>query len=129
MVWCVVGTYLGQSRGSYVAAMDAAAKRGDLEAFWSASMTWERLSTVHMNALFFSFLMVLVGLVMPAVRYSEKVRGALAIALIAGVVLASMFEWLGRESLMAIGQLAILAVVAICFIGLIRVPMPKPAAE
>ena len=119
-VWCGVGFYLGPQYIPHVREMEKLAQEGNLVEFWSTWNAWKMHATSHAHALCLSFLVIIVALVMPDMRFSDKTKKILGVLLIVGVVLSSIFEWFHFLPLRVPGEILVVAMVLMGSIGIIK---------
>ena len=120
-IWSVYGLFLGALKhDEWVATMESAVKGGDLPQFWQAWHWWKGQTVNHTHTICFSFLMILIALILPEMKFSEKVKNTLGILLISGVVIHGIFSFLVIQQLMGLGAVLILVSVLMSFIGIIK---------
>jgi len=120
-LWCVFGLYLGAvQHDPYVEKMGSFANEGNFSEFWNAQFWWSSQSSAHAHALCYSFILIIIALVLPEMKYSEKMKKVIGILLTIGVILASVCGWLAIKALMAMGAFLIIASVLMGFIGIIQ---------
>ena len=119
-VWCGVGFYLGSQHLPHIQYMERLAQEGNLVEFWSTMNMWKLRASSHSHALAFASILILVALVLPDMRFSDRTKNVLGILLIAGVVLSSIFGWFLFLPLVVLGELLVVAMVLMSFIGIMR---------
>jgi len=81
---------------------------------------WKMQASGHSHALSFAFLMIMVALVMPDMRFSDRSKKVLGVLLILGVLLSGIFGWFHFLPLIVLGEFLIVAMVLMSFIGIVR---------
>lgn len=119
-VWCVAGFYLGSQHLPHIQEMEKLAEEGNLAEFWSTMTVWKLSASGHSHALGFAIILILVALVMPDMRFSDKSKGILGMLLILGVLISGIFGWFLFLPLVLVGELLVVAMVLMSFIGVIR---------
>ncbi|MBC8186431.1 hypothetical protein H8E88_35570 [candidate division KSB1 bacterium] len=120
-IWSAFGLFLGvMKHDEWLANMQAAAAGSDLPQFLQSMTWWKGLTGTHTHALCFSFLMILVALIMPEMKYSEKLKKTIGILLTSGVVINGIFGFIGIQLLIGLGAVLILVSVLMSFIGIIQ---------
>jgi hypothetical protein len=120
-VWCAIGMLLGSKHLAYIAELETLAKNGEHVKFVQTWQDWKTRTVNHSHALNFSFLAILVGLIMPEIGFSDRGKKAIAYALILGTVLTGIFSWYVRVlPLMGLGNILITIAVLASAIGFIR---------
>ena len=87
-VWCVAGFYIGSQHMHHIQEMGELSHEGNLVGFWNTLSAWKMSTSIHSHALCFAFLLILMALVMPSMRYSDKSKKILGLILILGVMLS-----------------------------------------
>jgi len=118
--WCIVGFYLGVGHQAYTSKMGELAEQGNLTEFWNTFSGWKSHAVAHSHALCTSFVLILVALAMPYIEFSDKTKWITGLLLIIGVVLAGIFDWFKIMPLMIVGDILIMAMVLVGFIGALR---------
>jgi hypothetical protein len=111
-VWCGAGFYLGSQHMPHIQEMERLAQEGNLEEFWSTMNNWN----LHASRT----LLILVALVMPDMRFSDRAKEVLGTLLIVGVVLSTIFGWVLFLPLVLLGEILVVAMVLMSFIGIMR---------
>ena len=119
-VWCGVGFYLGSQHTPHIQEMEKLAQEGNLVEFWNTMNAWNMQTSSHAHALCFASLMILVALVMPDMRFSNRAKRVLGILLIVGVVSSTIFGWFHILPLVVPGEILIVAMVMMSCIGIMR---------
>jgi hypothetical protein len=119
-VWCGAGFYLGSQHMPHIQEMERLAQEGNLEEFWSTMNNWNLHASSHSHALGFTTLLILVALVMPDMRFSDRAKEVLGTLLIVGVVLSTIFGWVLFLPLVLLGEILVVAMVLMSFIGIMR---------
>jgi len=119
-VWCIAGFYLGMTHLAYNNKMAELAKQGNLVDFWNTFSAWKHHSVAHAHAIGTSFILILIALVMPYIKFSDKVKWTIGLLLIIGVALYSIFDWFFFDPLLIAGGILIVAMVLVSFIGALR---------
>ena len=104
----------------HIQEMEKLAQEGNLEEFWSTMNAWKMHATSHSHALCFASLLILVALVMPDMRFSDRAKKVLGVLLIVGVVLSTIFGWFHFLPLIVLGETLVVAMVLMSFIGIMR---------
>ena len=124
-VWCLCGFYLGVLHEPYLKEMKSLAEEGNLTGFWQSFSSWKVKSSVHSHALCLSFLLILVGLAMPHIRFGNTLKLIFGTVLIVGVIISPIFQWFQIKPGMIIGNILIVAMVLAFFIGALRMLWAK----
>ena len=124
-IWCLCGFYLGILHEPYLAEMKSLAEKGDLTGFWSAFSSWKANAVTHAHGIGFSFILLLVGLAMPHIRFGDKLKFIFGIVLMVGVVISPVFDWFKITPGMIAGNILIIAMVLAFFIGALRMLWAK----
>ena len=119
-VWCVIGFYLGSQHLPHIQEMEKLAEDGNLVEFWSTMTVWKLSASSHSHALGFACILILVALVMPDMRFSDKTKKILGVLLMLGVLLSGIFGWFLFLPLVLVGELLVVAMILMSFIGIIR---------
>lgn len=119
-IWCLCGFYLGILHEPYLNQMESLAEAGNLTGFWSAFSSWKANTVTHAHGIGFSFILLLVGLAMPHIRFGDKLKFIFGTVLMVGVVIAPVFEWFQIIPAMVIGEVLIIAMVLASLIGALR---------
>ena len=119
-VWCGVGYYLGSQHMPHIQEMEKLAQEGNLVEFWNTMNVWKLRASSHSHALGFTSLLILVALVMPDMRFSDRAKKVLGILLIVGVVLSTIFGWFLFLPLVLLGEVLVVSMVLMSFIGIMR---------
>ncbi len=119
-LWCLVGFYIGAQHIPHIQKMETLAREGNLVGFWSTMNMWKLHASIHSHALGFSFILILVALVMPELGFSDRTKKVLGILLIVGVVLSTIFGWFLFLPLVLLGELLVVAMVLVSFLGIMR---------
>ena len=120
-IWSVYGLFLGVIKhNEWLETMKAAAAGSDLPQFFQSMTWWKGQTSTHTHALCFSFLMILIALILPEMKYSDKVKKTLAIILTSGVVIYGVFDFAGIQPLMGLGAVLVLVAILMSFIGIIQ---------
>ena len=119
-VWCGVGFYLGSQHMPHIQEMEKLAQEGNLVEFWNTMNVWKLRASSHSHALGFTSLLILVALVMPDMRFSDRAKKVLGILLIVGVVLSTIFGWFLFLPLVLLGEVLVVSMVLMSFIGIMR---------
>lgn len=119
-VWCWVGFYLGSQHLPHIEEMEKLAREGNLVEFWSTMNIWKLRASSHSHSLGFASILILVALVMPDMSFSDGTKKALGVLLIVGVALSSIFGWFLFLPLVLIGEILVVAVVLMGFLGVLR---------
>jgi len=119
-VCCGVGFFLGSQHLPHIQEMEKLAREGNLVEFWSTMNVWKLHASSHSHALGFAFILVLVALVMPDMRFTERAKKVLGVLLVVGVVLSTIFGWFLFLPLVLLGEILIVAMVLMSFIGIMR---------
>jgi len=119
-VWCVVGFYLGSQHLPHIQEMEKLAEDGNLLEFWSTMTVWKMNATIHSHALGFAFILILIALIMPDMRFSDRTKKILGALLILGVMLSGIFGWFLFMPLVLLGELLVVAMVLMSIIGIVR---------
>jgi len=127
-LWCICGVYLGMTRQAFAQDMGQIAASGDLAAFWRAWSSAKAETTAHSHALCASFVLMLIGLAMPYMGYSEPMKWVVGVCLIVAVVLSSVFQWLGVLPPMMIGNLLLVVMVLVSLAGAVMGPSQEADA-
>ena len=119
-LWSLCGFYLGALHEPYLNEMKSLAEEGNLTSFWQSFSSWKVKSSVQSHALCLSFLLILVGLAMPHIRFGNTLKLTFGIILIIGVIILPIFQWFQIKPGMIIGNILIVAMVLAFFIGALR---------
>jgi len=119
-IWCVVGLSLGVGYKAYALKMGDFAEQGNLVEFWKTFSSWKSRSVAHSHALCITFVLILVALTMPYIKLADNIKWITGLLLIIGVVLASIFDWFKFLPLMIVGDILIIAMVLVSFIGALK---------
>jgi len=119
-VWSGVGFYLGSQHMPHIQEIEKLAQEGNLVEFWSTMNAWKMRSSNHAHALCFASVMILVALVMPDMRFSDRAKNVLGVLLIVGVVSSTIFGWFHFLPLVVPGEILVVAMVMMSSIGIIK---------
>jgi len=104
----------------HIQEMEKLAQEGNLVEFWNTMNVWKLRASSHSHALGFTSLLILVALVMPDMRFSDRAKKVLGILLIVGVVLSTIFGWFLFLPLVLLGEVLVVSMVLMSFIGIMR---------
>ncbi|MBC7189601.1 hypothetical protein H5U35_05240 [Candidatus Aerophobetes bacterium] len=124
-LWCLCGFYLGVLHEPYLSEMKSLAEEGNLTGFWETFSSWKIKSSAHAHALCLSFLLILVGLSMPHIRFGNTLKLVFGTVLIVGVVISPISQWFEIKPGMIIGDILIVAMLLASFIGVLRMLWAK----
>ena len=127
-VWCIVGMYMGSQYGPYADAMDRLSREGNLAELWDTWNAWKMHAVSHTHAICFAFVSILVALVMPEMRFSDKTKKILGVLLILGVAFHGIFGWFHFHPVMVPAGILVVAMVLMSFVGIMRGPGGKQEA-
>jgi len=116
----ILGFYLGSQHMPHIQEMEKLAQEGNLVEFWNTMNVWKLRASSHSHALGFTSLLILVALVMPDMRFSDRAKKVLGILLIVGVVLSTIFGWFLFLPLVLLGEVLVVSMVLMSFIGIMR---------
>ena len=120
-IWSVYGLFLGiMKQTEWLENMKSAALGSDLPQFLQSWTWWKGQTVNHTHTICFAFLIILVALILPEMKYSEKVKKTQGILLTSGVVIHGIFSFIVFQPLMILGAVLILASVLMSFIGIIQ---------
>jgi len=119
-VWSVVGFYLGAQHLPHIEEMETLAEDGNLVDFWSTMTAWKSSASIHSHALGFACILILVALVLPDMRFSDRTKKILGVLLMLGVLLSGIFAWFLFMPLVLVGELLVVAMILMSFIGVMR---------
>ena len=120
-IWSAFGLLLGAMKyDEWLANMNAAATNGDLPQFLQTWTWWKGQTVNHTHTICFAFLMILVAIVLPEMKFSDKTKKTLGILLTSGVVIHAVFSFGGIQELMGLGAILILLSILMSFIGIIK---------
>ena len=119
-VWCLVGFIMGAGQAVYRDKMAELAKQGGLIEFWRTFSTHKSHSLAHSHALCNGFLLILVGLAMPYIAFSDKTKQVIGLLLIIGVVIFGIFDWFFFMPLLIVASILIIVTVLLSSIGALR---------
>jgi hypothetical protein len=120
-IWSAFGLFLGMMKqDEWLATMKGAAIGSDLPQFLESWLWWKGISSIHAHALGFSFLLIITGLILPEMRYSEKAKTTIGIMLTSGVVISIIFGFWAIPPLKGLGAVLVLVSILMSFIGIIQ---------
>lgn len=120
VVAALVGLVLAKLHHESLAQLEAVAAKGDLLEYHRISDVYKWNKTVHAHAFLFSLVAVSVGLAMPRMVYPQFVTDALGVALMVAPVTWTVGAKFSFRPLMVIGDLALLASIAVAAAGMAR---------
>lgn len=120
VVAALVGLVLARLHHESLEQLETVAGRGDLLEYHRISDAYKWNKTVHAHAFLFSLVAVSVGLAMPRMVYPLLVIDALGVALMVAPVTWTIGARFSLRPLMVIGDLALLASIAVAAAGMAR---------
>ena len=119
-VWCIAGFYIGSQHMLHNQELDKIAQEGNLLEFWRSTNAWNMRSSCHSHALCFASILILVALVMPDMKLSDKAKTVMGVLLIVGVLSSTIFMWFHILPLVVPGEFLLVAMVFMSFVGILR---------
>ncbi len=119
-VWCFVGLYLGIKHESHVEELESSAKKGSLTDYFGIWSAWKMHAGAHGHALLLALICIIVALIMPQIGLADMAKTILAVLLIVGTVLASVFHWFYFKPLLGLGSALFLIGILMTIVGFVK---------
>jgi hypothetical protein len=119
-IWYLFGIFLFIWYSSTFKHIRSLPADDSLTQIWTKYVAWESNVFVYIHALSFALLTVIIGLVAPALKFSESCRKILILMLIIGVVTSNLCHLAGYIPAMVVGEVLFFGVIMTCLIQFLR---------